>query len=269
MNRLVPFHLTVVITSAFSDSTESLFHSNPLSRIMTDIFGMIMSDAASGEKAIHEIERDDGYAHESLGSQYTAPFSEWNECEKLASVEVKGKILDIGCGAGRAALHFQEKGHEVVGIDISQAAVDAARQRGVREVHLMSADELDFPEGTFDTVLLFGNNFGVLGEEERIVSMLKDLHRITKPDAVILAATRDAADTDNPKHLAYHETNRSHGIPIGMVKIRLKYKGYIGDWWTLRMVDEEEMSIIAERSGWQLVKTYGPRSLYVGVLKKK
>jgi len=235
---------------------------------MPDIFGMIMDDATSGQEAKHEIERDDGYSHESFGSQYIAPFSEWNESEQLASAEVKGKILDIGCGAGRVALHFQERGHDVVGIDISQAAVDASRQRGLREVHLMSAENLDFPDGTFDTVILFGNNFGVLGDDEKIVAMLRDLRRMTKPDAVILAQTRDVADTDKPEHLTYHEKNRSKGIPIGLVKIRLKYKGHLGDWWLLRMVNADEMSAMAEKAGWKLVKTYGPRNLYVGVLRK-
>ena len=236
---------------------------------MPDIFGMIMDDAAKGQDAKHEIERDDGYTNESLGSQYTAPFSEWNESERLASAEVKGKILDIGCGAGRVSLHFQEKGHEVVGIDISQAAIDASRKRGVREVHLMSAESLDFPNDTFDTVILFGNNFGVLGDEEKIIAMLMDLHRITKPDAVILAQTRDVADTDKPEHIAYHERNRSRGIPIGLVKIRLKYKGHAGDWWHLRMVNSDEMSAMAEKAGWKLIRTYGPRNLYVGVLQKR
>ncbi|MHA2299829.1 MAG: class I SAM-dependent methyltransferase [Candidatus Thorarchaeota archaeon] len=228
-----------------------------------------MSDAASGQEAKHEIERDDGYAHESSGSQYTAPFSEWHESEKLASVEAKGRILDIGCGAGRVSLHFQEKGHDVVGIDISHAAVDASRRKGVKEVHLMSAENLEFPEDTFDTILLFGNNFGVLGDEDKIIAMLKDIHRITKSDAVILAQTRDVADTDNPEHHAYHEKNRAIGKPIGLVKIRIKYKDHVGDWWLLRMVDSDEMSAIAEKAGWKLVKTYGPRNLYVGVLKKK
>jgi SAM-dependent methyltransferase len=236
---------------------------------MADIFGMIMDDATSGKEAKHEIERDDGYTNESLGSQYTAPFSEWNESERLASAEVKGKILDIGCGAGRVALHFQKEGHDVVGIDISQAAVDASRKRGVREVYLMSAENLDFPNNTFDTVILFGNNFGVLGDEEKIVAMLMDLHRITKSDAVILAQTRDVADTDKPEHIAYHERNRSRGIPIGLVKIRLKYRGHIGDWWNLRMVNSDEMSAMAEKAGWKLVKTYGPRNLYVGLLQKR
>lgn len=236
---------------------------------MPDIFGMIMRDAAAGKEARHETERDDGYVRESLGRQYVAPFSEWYECERLASVEAKGKILDVGCGAGRAALYFQEKGHEVVGIDLSPGAIETSRSRGVRNVHLMSAENLDFPDQTFDTVLLFGNNFGVLGEEEKVVSMLENIHRITKPDAVILASTRDVADTDNPEHLEFHERNRSKGIPIGLVKIRLKYQGHVGEWWQLRMVNSEEMSEIADKTGWKLVKTYGPPSEYTGILRKK
>ncbi|MHA2142302.1 MAG: class I SAM-dependent methyltransferase [Candidatus Thorarchaeota archaeon] len=236
---------------------------------MPDIFGMIMKDAASGKEAKHETERDDGHVRESYGRQYIAPFSEWHECERLAGAEAKGKILDVGCGAGRAALHFQEKGHEVVGIDISPGAIETSRNRGVKNVHLMSVENLDFPDNTFDTVLMFGNNFGVLGDEEKIVAMLRDLHRITKSDAVILASTRDVADTDNPVHLEFHERNRSKGIPIGLVKLRLKYQGHAGDWWLLRMVNSEEMSEIADNAGWKLVKTYGPPSEYTGVLRKK
>ena len=99
--------------------------------------------------------------------------------------------------------------------------------------------------------------------------MLRDLHRFTKPDAVILAQTRDVTDTENPKHLEYHETNRSQGNPIGLVRIRLKYKGHVGGWWFLRMVDSDEMSAMADKTGWKLEKTFGPRNLYVGVLRKK
>ncbi|MHA2378542.1 MAG: class I SAM-dependent methyltransferase [Candidatus Thorarchaeota archaeon] len=235
---------------------------------MPDVFGMIMRAAIKGDDTVHLIERDDGYTHEALGSQYVAEFVDWPEGQRQASVEVHGRILDIGCGAGRVGLHFQNMGHEVVGIDISQDAVEASRKRGLKTVHLVSAESLDFPGEAFDTVVLLGNNFGILGNEDRIVSMLKDIHTITAPDGVVLAESRDVAATDNPAHLEYHERNRAKGRPIGLVTLRLKYQDVVDDWFDLRMASPEEMSAIAERAGWKLEKTYGPPELYVGVLRK-
>ncbi len=235
---------------------------------MPDVFGMIMEDAMKGEKAVHIIERDDGYSHESYGSQYVAEFEDWPEGQRDSSKEVRGKILDIGCGAGRVGLHYQKLGHEVVGIDISKVAVEVSKKRGMKRVRLMSAESLEFPEGTFDTVILFGNNFGILGEEDRIESMLMKIHRITSPGAVVLAESRDVAATDKPEHLAYHDKNRNRGKPIGLVTLRLRYKDAVDDWFDLRMASPEEMSAITERAGWKLERTYGPRELFVGVMRK-
>jgi SAM-dependent methyltransferase len=235
---------------------------------MPDVFGMIMKDAMKGEKAAHLIERDDGYSHESFGSQYVAEFADWPEGQRDASAEVHGKILDIGCGAGRVGLHYQKLGHEVVGIDISKVAVEVSKKRGLKKVQLMSAESLEFPEGAFDTVLLFGNNFGILGDEDRIANMLKTINTITSPDAVVLAESRDVAATDNPDHLAYHEKNRNRGRPIGLVTLRLRYRVVVDDWFDLRMASPEEMSAIAEKAGWKLEKTYGPRELFVAALRK-
>lgn len=235
---------------------------------MADVFGMVMMDAVKGNEAKHLIVRNDGYTRESLGSQYIADFSDWPDGQKQAAREVKGRILDIGCGAGRVGVYFQSVGHEVVGIDISQGAIEAARKRGLQNVHLMSAEKLEFPEKSFDTVVLFGNNFGIMGEEGRIVSMLKEIYRVTTPDGVLLAESRDVTATDNPEHHRYHEENRAKGRPLGLVTLRLEYQGVVDDWWELRMASPEDMSEIAEKAGWRLERTYGPRELYVGVLRK-
>ena len=40
----------------------------------------------------------------------------------------KGKILDVGCGAGSHALYLQEKGFDVTAIDISEKALEVAKR---------------------------------------------------------------------------------------------------------------------------------------------
>ncbi len=237
---------------------------------MADIFGKIMRDAFEGRPSDHLVERDDGYiSHTSSGKQYVAEFNDWHESERLGLAKVKGRVLDVGCGAGRVTLILQQKGHEVVGIDISEEALQVARERGVKDARYMSVGELDFPDGTFDTILTYGNNFGLLGEYDKVVQMLRTFHRITSDDAVILAATRDPEDTDEPAHLELHARNKAAGKPPGLVRIRMQYKGMLSGWWNLLMVSPEMMADMAKESGWEFVEFLGPRNYYVGVLKKR
>lgn len=58
---------------------------------------------------------------------YTADLSLW---EKLAAT-AGGPVLDLGCGAGRVALHLARHGHEVLGIDSDPALIAAFAQRAI------------------------------------------------------------------------------------------------------------------------------------------
>jgi methionine biosynthesis protein MetW len=72
----------------------------------------------------------------------------------LMEKNVKGKILDIGCGDGFiSSVIAKETGAEVHGLDISRDAVSKARERGIdaRVVNL-DKDALPFGERSFDAV---------------------------------------------------------------------------------------------------------------------
>ena len=99
--------------------------------------------------------------------------------------------------------------------------------------------------------------------------MLKGFHNITSEDAVVLAGSRDPADTDNEMHLAYHAKNKAEGKPIGQVKLRNRFQDEVDDWWYLLMCGKELMSELAEKVGWYLEKTFVGERYNVGVLKKR
>ncbi len=236
---------------------------------MPDIFGEIIKDATEGLAANHVIERDDGYINETDGKQYVARFEDWLEIEQHAMKYVRGRVLDIGCGAGRVCLYLQEHGFEVTGIDISPTAIETCRRSGVSDVRLMSADAINFPKASFQTVILFGNNFGILGHPDHVVKMLQRLYEVTTSDAVILAETRNPLQTDEKAHLDYHQMNRDRGLPPGLVKIRLRYHDMVGDWFELLMSTPEEMREIAERADWKLIEVIKNDSIFIGVLRKR
>ncbi len=235
---------------------------------MTDIFGMIMRDAFQEKDTTHKLIRDDGYVKEDDGTGYVADVSEWAHSERLAIREVKGPVLDIGCGAGRVGTYLQRNGILYTGIDISPIAIQTAKMRGLDDVHVMSADSLQLDRTDYNSVIMFGNNWGILGNEENTVELLKHLYKITTHEAKIFAETRDVRVTDDPAHLSYHKRNRERGRPIGQVTLKIEYQGQETDWWDLLMSIPEEMDAIARKAGWFLEKTIGPKNLYVGGLRK-
>lgn len=235
---------------------------------MQDVFGSVMEAAFRGRPSDHQIERDDGFVNNTSGAQYVAPLSEWLEGERLAIAHAKGRVLDIGCGAGRVLAHLRSLGHDVTGIDISPKAVRICRERGLGPVYLMSAEHLEFPESSLDTVVLFGNNFGIMGTPNVTTAMFKEIRRVTAPDAVVLAGSRDPRATDDPAHLRYHQKNIAAGLPAGQVRIRIKYRGRASDWFWLLLSSPEEMDEIVTSAGWRVDRTYGPRSIYAAVIRK-
>ena len=109
----------------------------------------------------------------------TSPYREWPTAERQAVGEVDGRVLDVGCGAGRVALHLQEQGHDVVAIDESPLAVEVARRRGVRDARVLALGDVDATLGTFDTILLARNNFGLEGSEAEAPAVLRRLIGLT------------------------------------------------------------------------------------------
>ncbi len=235
---------------------------------MSDVFGEIFKDALKGGEALHILERDDGYLQEDSGASYFVELENWEESERLAIHRAMGPVLDVGCGAGRVGLYLKEEDIEYHGIDSSKGAIEVCKARGLMNVYEMSVEHLDFDDGYFKTIILYGNNFGLMGKPEGVVKMLENLHKVTSDDAIILAGSRDPQITDNLEHLTYHKRNINAGRPPGFVKLRMKYKDHISDWWYLLLANQKLMDELAQRAGWKLCETFGPDNYYVGLVKK-
>ena len=229
-------------------------------------------DYFEGRRAHEIMERSDGSMGVSNGPQaYFEPFRRWPTPERKAMRYVRGRVLDVGVGVGRVALHLQERGHDVVGIDTSPLAVEVARRRGVKDARVLAFKDIGPRLGFFDTVAMMGNNFGLFGSAIGARRMLRRLAKLTSEHARIVAASRNPYGTDDPDHLAYHESNRRQGRMPGQLRLRVRHGRYVGRWFDYLLVSPDEMESLVKPGGWrieQLLPDAEPPDYYVGILRK-
>ena len=234
-----------------------------------DAFGHALLAVQKGKEVNEVVERDDGFVDSMSTRAYFSDYEAWSPIEQKAMQFVKGRVLDIGCGAGRHSLYLQGKGFDVFGIDVSPLVIQVSKLRGLQKSKLMPIEAIDFKPDSFDTILMMGNNFVLFGNLKKAKRLLKKFHRMTSKDALIIASSRDPYKTDNPAHLQYHKINKRRGRMSGQVKIRIRCEKYKGRWFDYLMVSKEEMVQILSSTGWkikELLDTGDP--YYIAIIKK-
>lgn len=112
------------------------------------------------------------------------------ELERIALDNCKGKVLDVGAGAGSHALELQKRGLEVHAIDISPGAVKVMRDRGLENVRQVPF--FDLPKGEhYDTLLLMMNGVGLVANLAGFKRFLKKADELLLPGGQILFDTSD------------------------------------------------------------------------------
>ena len=218
-----------------------------------DVIGLFLKDQLESKDPIyHVIERDDGYIDVSGTDFYFKSAEYWSTQEREVLEYAMSPILDIGCGAGRHSLYLQNKGLDVTAFDISEGALDVVQKRGITKIIKGSVHNLPTFDKPFSTFLLFFNMFGLGGSPTGSMMMLKALHQHSTPDAKIILSYGSPIPTENPSHLAYHKRNQDAGLPIGQVKIRMRYLHHKSDWFSLYLPTPEEFRNITQNAGWKI-----------------
>ena len=235
-----------------------------------DAYGREVYDHFKNGTGYEIVERDDGYVDISSGpSAYFTEYRDWGPHLKKAISHAKGRVLDVGCGAGRHSLYLQRKGHEVLAIDASPLAARVARSRGVRKVKVMSVTKVSRRLGTFDTIVMFGNNFGLFGSRRRARWLLGRFGAITGEDARIIVESCDPYRTTARYHLDYHRLNRRRGRMSGQTRLRVRYQTYATPWFDYLLVSPDEMKQLLEGTSWRVAKIFRSRGpAYSAVIEK-
>jgi len=156
---------------------------------MKDVFGKAILDYQNGNYT------EDITTSTSISDEDVLPipylfrgFSEMPKIEQTALLLAKGKILDVGCGAGSHSLYLQKKGLSVKSIDISKGAIETCKLRGLKNAHVLNV--LDETE-TFDTILMLMNGSGFFESLERTPHVLNHLKGLLKKNGQIFIDSSD------------------------------------------------------------------------------
>ena len=234
-----------------------------------DAYGAMMLAALEGRGTPEIIERDDGFFEASnFLETYMAPFRRWPAHNRRAMRFVRGRVLDVGCGAGRVCLHLQGRGLDVVGIDISPGAVEVSRRRGVLDARVCRLEDVDATLGMFDTIVMLGNNFGLFASRAKARRILRRFNTLTTDRGRIVAETRDIYATEDPDHLGYHERNRRRARMAGQIRMRVRHRKLKTPWFDYLMVSREELEQLLAGTGWHLAQTLDAGDTYIAVIEK-
>ncbi len=113
--------------------------------------------------------------------------------ERILGAAPSKRVLDLGCGGGEHARFLVERGYEVVGIDASEAALDAAQEEPLPDGLQFILTDLGAVErsvrGRFGAALCLGNTLPHLLSPESASRMLIGLKRRLAPGAPVLLQT--------------------------------------------------------------------------------
>jgi len=157
---------------------------------MKDLFGKAILDYqtnTSPEDIVTETNITE--ADEMEVAYLFRDFNSMPKIEQTALQLAKGKILDVGCGAGSHSLYLQEKGLEVTAIDISSNAIKACELRGIKMARVQNV--LDIENEKFDTILLLMNGTGIFGSLNNTADYLQKLKSLLAPNGQILIDSSD------------------------------------------------------------------------------
>jgi SAM-dependent methyltransferase len=202
------------------------------------------------------LERDDGWSAPAMAAaEFFLTAGEWLWWERELLADVAGPVLDLGCGAGRHSLWLQDRGLDVTGVDISPGAVTVCRERGLRDARL--GDLTDPPAASpgtagWGTVLLLCGNLGLAGGWDETRALLRRLHELTAPGAVLVADTVDPTLTDDEEHLAYMRAVQDRQLPVGLVRLRLRHGERVTPWWDQLNVPAGDIAPLVDGTGWDI-----------------
>jgi SAM-dependent methyltransferase len=183
-------------------------------------------------------------------SLYFRDIDEMPELELKALASCKGRVLDIGAGAGSHAIALEMKGHKVTALDISPICVKTMKARGADDARVGDIFEFETEE-KYDTLLLMMNGIGLCGTLERLGVFLDKAKSLLNTDGQLIFDSSDVIylfeDGDVVKPTEHY---------YGEIICAYEYKDSKTNFFKWLYIDYFTLLTVAESKGWVVEKLY-------------
>jgi len=240
-------------------------------RLGTDPYGRAIREYHHGEQTDPLYDVDGGQRRDHpIAEYYFGRFRAESDAGAWLAAQLSGPLLDLGAGAGRHALYFQEQ-FETVAVDRSAHLVDLLCDRGVedaRQVSMFSLREA-FGCDRFRSVLSVGTQLCLAGSMQGLRRLLCDLAYVTTADG------RVVVDSYDPSVAATADTFGFRPDPTPGLAYRVYHYEYgedVGPELLFRLFSPDRLREAAAGTGWQVsVRRHSPSggSQYRAVLRKR
>ena len=122
---------------------------------------------------------------------FAVPLDTQDTVALLSDLAGAGPVLELGIGTGRIALPLAQRGHEVHGVDASEAMVEKLRSKaGGEDIPVTIGDfaEVDV-EGAFSLVyVVFNTFFALLSQEDQVRCFSSVARRLREGGVFVIEA---------------------------------------------------------------------------------
>jgi SAM-dependent methyltransferase len=202
--------------------------------------GAALRDFLAGDLSAEVVVRaEDGEEERTPARVFFREPGEFSALDAAALDLCRGRVLDVGAGAGCHSLVLQARRMSVTALDVSPEAVEVMKRRGVRDVRC--GDVFSFTGERFDTLLILMNGIGLVGTLDGLDRFLRDVPRLLADGGQILLDSFDPGPADPEPPRAY----------AGEMRFQLEYGGVRGAFYDFLFLDFARLHRHAERAGWQ------------------
>lgn len=227
---------------------------------MADPFGRALLDHHRGEQSatLYQTDGEERLTH-PVGDFYFSdvsdqPAADWTESW------LDGPLLDVGAGAGRDALVFQER-FETVALEKSSRLVDLLAARGVEQA--VQGDMFDLPAqfepGRFQSLLVVGTQIGLAGSIDGLQSLLNDFDAVTTSNGTVVLDAYDPAYEGAEDMLGF-QASSDPGIAHRIV--RYEYEGDAGEALRVLLFDPDRLREATDETPWTVADIERPHDSY-------
>jgi 2-polyprenyl-3-methyl-5-hydroxy-6-metoxy-1,4-benzoquinol methylase len=134
---------------------------------------------------------DDAYYRDWLDTQKESRIRMWNmRLKKLERFRSAGNLLDVGCGEGTFLQLAKDGGWWINGTEVSTYAANYAAGVSGADVFCGELPDAGYPDHSFDVVTMWH----VLEHVRDPSEYLKEVHRVLKPDGLLVLAIPNRND---------------------------------------------------------------------------